>query len=198
MSSSQYLKHQNASRIPKGSSVRVVQFASLEEKARWLDAAASLDSLRGNVQQFARRFLGVEGPEARTRAIHRWVRDHIHYEFDFRVSQNERGEEFVDTETMIRRGYADCDDKARGFVAIVRAAEMLRPLGTEARIRSVFVRHPLAFVHVQVEVRWPRSQLDERAQPGGWLLAELILKNCEIGEDPDQCPRGPRGERLLA
>jgi len=194
----EFRKHQNASRIPKGSSVRAVQFPSLEEKARWLDAAASLDALRGNVQDFVRRFLEVEGAEARTRAIHRWVRDHVHYEQDFRVSVGVPGEEFVDTETMIRRGYADCDDKARGFVALVRAAEMLRPLGVEARIRSVFVRHPLAFVHVQVEVRWPRSQFDERAQPDGWLLAEMILKNCEIGEDPDQCPRGPRDERLIA
>ena len=190
--------HQNAGRIPRGSSDRVLEFKSLEQKARWLDAAASLDSLRRGVQDVARRFLEIPDAEARTRAIHRWVRDHIHYEQDYRVSQGMAGEEFADTETVLERGYDDCDGKSRAFVALVRAAEMLRPLGVQARIRDVFMRHPFSFVHVQVEVKWPRSELAERAGPGGWLLAEMILKNAEIGDDPDQVPRGPHGERLLA
>jgi hypothetical protein len=196
--SGKYAKHQDASRVPKGSINRVVHFATLAEKARWIDAGASLDSLRTGVQQFAGRFLAMRDPEARTRAIHRWVRDHIHYEHDFRVSQNTRGEELADTETILRRGYDDCDGKARAMVAIIRAAEMLRPLGVQARTRNIFTRHPIAFVHVQVDVRWPRSELSERAQPGGWLLAELILKGAEIGDDPDTIARGPNGERLLA
>ncbi len=190
--------HQNLTRIPAGSSDRVIDFASLEQKARWLDAAASLDSLRRGVQDVAGRFIGIEDPEARTRAIHRWVRDNIHYEQDYRVSQGLPGEEFADSETILRRGYDDCDGKSRLFVALLRAAEMLRPLHVEARIRDVFTRHPLAFVHVQVEVRWPRSELSERAENGGWLLAEMILKGAEIGDDPDDVPRGPRGERVLA
>jgi Transglutaminase-like superfamily len=191
-------KHQDAGRIPRGSSVRVVEFKSLEQKARWLDSAASLDSLSRGVQDFARRFLQMNDAEARTRAIHRWVRDHIHYERDFRVSQGSPGEEFADTETTIARGFGDCDDKSRAFVAIVRAAEMLRPLGVQVRVRPVFMRHPLAFVHVQVEVRWPRSELSDHAQPGGWLLAEMILKYAEIGDDPDSVRRGPQGQRILA
>lgn len=193
-----YQNHWNPSRIPKGSTNRVVRFETLQEKARWLDAMAGMDSLRTSVQEFARRFLNMNDAEARTRAIQRWVRDNIHYESDFRVSQGHAGEELADTPTMLRRRFEDCDGKARAMVAIVRAAEMLRPLGVQARIRPVYTRHPYAFVHVQVEVRWPRSEISERAQPGGWLLAELILKGAEIGDDPDTVPRGPGGERLLA
>jgi hypothetical protein len=191
-------KHQNSSRVPHGSVVRVLSFKSHEDKSRWLDAAAGLDSLRGGVQRVSRRFIHYRDPESRTRAIHRWVRDAIKYEHDFRTSTGERGEEFADTETAIQRGYEDCDGKARVMVALVRAAEMIRPMGVQARIRPVFLRHPLAFVHVQVEVRWPGSELFEESQEGGWILAEVILKGCELGQDPDTCPRGPRGERLIA
>lgn len=192
------MKHQDAGRVPRGSSVRVIRFTSHLAKARWLDSAASLDSLRRGVMRAAQRFLHVRDPEARTRAIHAWVRDNIHYETDYRVSQGQQGEEFADSETILRRGYDDCDGKSRLMVAIMRAAEMLAPLGTQARIRDVFRRHPLAFVHVQVETRWPGSIRLENAQRDGWILAELILKGCELGQNPDACPRGPRGERLLA
>jgi len=193
-----YDQHQNVGRIPPKSTVVVLQFKSHEEKARWLDANAGLDSLRRGVMQVARRFLNYRDPEARTRAIHRWVRDSIHYEHDYRVSEGRPGEEFADTETIIQRGYDDCDGKSRVMVALVRAAEMLAPLGVEARIRDVFTSHPFAFVHVQVEVRWGGSELLDASDDEGWILAEMILKGCELGQDPDTCKRGPHGERLLA
>jgi hypothetical protein len=193
-----YEAHQDTSRIPRGAVVRVLQFKTHRDKARWLDANAGLDALRGGVLHVAKRFMNYRDPESRTRAIHRWVRDSIHYEHDYRVSEGQPGEEFADTETVIQRGYDDCDGKSRVMVALVRAAEMLRPLGTQARIRDVFIKHPLAFVHVQVEVRWPGSELLEQSDDDGWILAEMILKGCELGQDPDTCKRGPRGERLLA
>lgn len=196
--SAQFRRYENPSRVPDSSTVRVVQFRSLEEKAAWLDSHAGLDALRGQVQQCAKRFLGLDDAEARTRAIQRWVRDYIKYQYDFRVSQGLPGEEFADTSTQITRGFGDCDDKARAFVALVRAAEMLKPLGVQARIRPVFMRFPdERFTHVQAEVAWPRSQLHENAMPGGWLLAELIVKGCEIGQDPDTVPRLPSGDRAI-
>lgn len=146
----------------------------------------------------AAQFCRIKDPEARTRAIQRWVRDNIRYVYDFRVSQGMRGEEFADTQTCIDRGYGDCDDKSRVFVALVRAAERVTPLGPQARIRPVFRPHPLEFVHVQAEVRWWGSDTNPRAMPGGWLLAELILAGCEIGQNPDELPRGPNGQRLIA
>lgn len=191
-------RHDNASRVPRSSAVRVVRWSTLTEKAKWLDAAAALDALRGHVMGIASRFTQIPDAEARTRAIHRWVRDRIRYVHDWRVSTGAPGEEFADAESVVRRGFGDCDDKARLFVSLVRAAEMLRPLGVEVRVRPVFVRDPWAFVHVQAEVRWHRSDLADGAMPGGWLLAELILRDCEIGQDPDSVPRGPHGERQIA
>jgi transglutaminase superfamily protein len=186
-------------RVPDQSQDRVIGWATLEEKANWLDGAASLDALRGGTLRVASRFFGLPTAEARTRAIQRWVRDNIRYTYDFRASQGTRGEEFADTETTIERGYGDCDDKARAFVALVRAAERKRPLGAQARIRPVFKMHPLKeFVHVQAETRWWGSSMNGNAMPGGWLLAELILAHCEIGQNPDELPRGPNGQRLIA
>jgi len=196
--SARFRKYENPSRVPPSSTTRVLVFPTLEEKAAWLDGAAGLDALRGQVQTHAKRFLAIPDAEARTRALQRWVRDHIGYQYDFRVSQGMPGEEFADTSSTLDRGFGDCDDKARAFVALVRAAEMQKPLGTEARIRPVFARAPEdRFVHVQAEVKWPRSHLHENAMPGGWLLAEVIVKGCEIGQDPDTVPRLPSGERQI-
>src|SRR5580765_698551 len=137
-----YTNHQDASRLPSSSTGREIIFRTLEEKARWLDAAASFDALRKGIQRVASRFTSEPRAEIRTRNIHRFVRDRIHYERDFQLSRNQPGEEFADSPTVLRRGYGDCDDKARLFVALMRAAELVRPLGTEARIRAVFRKHP--------------------------------------------------------
>jgi transglutaminase-like putative cysteine protease len=193
-----YLLHPNVSRIPKGSVDRVLHFDSLREKANWLDANSSLDALRKGVESVAARFLGERDPEMRTRQIHRFVRDRIHYEQDWRVSQAQPGEEFADSETILRRGYDDCDGKSRLFVALMRAAELQKPIGTAARIRPVFTKHPFDFVHVQTEVLFPGSKRIDTADRDGWVIAEMILKGCELGKNPDDCPRGPRGERILA
>lgn len=190
--------YENASRVPATSKGRVLVFESLKEKAQWLDSAASLDALRKDVQEHTKRFMGFSEPEARTRAIQRWVRDNIKYQYDFRLSTGRRGEEFADSSTLIKRGYGDCDDKARIFVALVRAIEMVKPLAVRARIRPIFTKHPYEFVHVQAEVKWPRSVLHENSQgPKGWLLAELIVKDCEIGQNPDTVPRLPNGDRAI-
>lgn len=192
-----FRRYENSSRIPVRSEGRVLRFNSLDEKANWLDGAASLDSLRGQVQDHAKRFCGIPDAESRTRAIQRWVRDHVGYQYDFRLSQGLPGEEFSDSSSTLDRGFGDCDDKARLFVALIRAAENVKPLGVRVRIRPVFARLPDdRFVHVQADVKWPRSEVHENSNDG-WLLAELIVKGCEIGQDPDTVPRLANGERPI-
>lgn len=186
-------------RVPDRSQGRVVGWRTLEEKAHWLDGAASLDALRYGTERVAAQFCRMPTAESRTRALQRWVRDNIRYIFDWRVSQGTRGEEFADAQSCIERGYGDCDDKCRLFVALVRAAEQVKPMGVQARIRPVFRTHPLwEFIHVQAEVRWPGSHANPASMPGGWLLCELILAGCEIGQNPDELPRGPNGQRVIA
>jgi len=167
---------------------RKIQFRSLAEKAAWLDANASLDAdltyVRGVATRFARAF-DPNDHEGLARSLHRFVRDGIRYVPD------PGEEEFADSETILKRGFDDCDGKSRLFVALCRA------VGLEARIVPVFKKHPYSFVHVQTEVRWPGSQNVKGAEPGGWLLGELILKNCALGESPDAVPRAPDGSRVL-
>ena len=188
--------HDSRERVPGNTDVRIIVFDTLAEKASWLDAQASLDALRMGIQKAALSFPS-DTAENRARAIQRWVRDHIHYQHDYRVTQALPGEEFADSESILKRGYDDCDGKSRLFVALIRAAEMIKPLGLKAEIRPVFKIHPLAFVHVQAVVKWPGSQHVDGADNQGWLIVELILAGCELGQDPDSCPRGPKGERII-
>lgn len=171
-------------RLEPGTRLRVVRWKTLEEKAKWLDGAASLDATERFVRDFAqRRFLMWPTAEGRARAIQHYVRDELAYVHDFRGTIMQPGEEFADSEDIIKRGYDDCDGKSRAFVALCRV------LGIDARIRPIFKEHPHRFVHVQAEVRWPGSSSDPRSGPGGWLLAECILQNVEIGDDPMRQPK---------
>ena len=173
---------------------RIVRFASMLDKARWLDTAASLDSTSPRVAMLARRIVGAAHGIASLRALHRWVRDAIAYVPD-RV-EGMRREELADAETILVRGFDDCDGKARLFVALVRA---LGDPFLQARIVPIFTRHPFDFVHVQAEARagmrwtsWP----DERAP---WQLAELTIAGVELGDDPTVTGRrDERGKLVLA
>lgn len=180
---------------------RIVIFEGPEEKAAWLDSAASLDATTPEVRAVAKKFVDdvarsmPKTPRtspaflsALAHEVHHWVRDHLAYEHD-----PGGREEFADTATILTRGYDDCDGKCRAFVAIIRAIGA--PL--EARIRPIF-DSTRDFVHVQAEVRWPGSEREKGASPGGWLLAECILKGVELGEDPEQAPRDASGRRILA
>lgn len=113
----------------------------------------------------------------------RLVRDGLRYVRDPGV------EEFADAATALRRGFGDCDDKARTFVALCRAC------GVTARIRPVFLGP--AFVHVQGEVKYPGSERHPKAQAGGWLVVELILRGVGVGDDPERAPRFKDGRRIL-
>lgn len=113
----------------------------------------------------------------------RLVRDGMRYVRD------PGAEEFADAETALRRGFGDCDDKARTYVALCRAC------GVTARIRPVFLGP--AFVHVQAEVQYPGSEHHPQAQAGGWLVVELILRDVNVGDDPDEARRFKDGRRIL-
>ena len=119
---------------------------------------------------------------ALARMFHRFVRDSIRYVRD------PASEEFTDSDKILLRGYADCDDKARLFVALCRSA------GIAARIRPCFVGDD--FVHVQAEVLL--SSCEEGAacflEGSGceWCVSELIVRGTEIGDG------APRAGRVLS
>jgi hypothetical protein len=156
---------------------RVVRFASDEEKARYLDAAASEDATSRYVREHAARFARQVDPNDRgelVRCLFRFWRDSIHYVRDGRI------EELADTKTILLRGYDDCDGKSRGFVAECRA------LAIDARILPR--TRDGSFAHVQAWVSWPRSPRGPGSLPypknrQGGVLAEFIVQGVELGDD---------------
>jgi transglutaminase-like putative cysteine protease len=173
---------------------RRLYFKGPREKADFLDSEASWDATTRTVQELADRFRVAfrarRDPSHLAVALHRWVRDSIAYQHD-----PGHKEQFDDSETILRKGYDDCDGKSRLLVALVRA---LRGVPLQARIRPVF--HGLrSFVHVQAELRWPGSENWKNVEQGGWVLAEVILRGCELGDDPE-APRflDRSGRHILA
>lgn len=141
-----------------------------------------------SVRELGARFAVARGPndlEGQAIDLHRFVRDAVTY-----VRDPSR-EEFSDSNAILLRGYGDCDDKARLFVALCRAISL------QARIRPLFNRQG-EFVHVQAEVRWPGSETRPDTQLGGWILAECILKDIALGQNPEHMPRDEWGRRLLS
>jgi len=156
---------------------RLVTWANAVVKSRWLDGAASVDAMSRPVRRLAAGFLDrFPHPADRARAIQRAVRDRIRYTEDRPTMAGAMGEEFASSDEILQRLTDDCDGKSRLFVALCRAS------GIESRIRPVFSGPH--FVHVQGEARWPGSELEEKSQPGGWLLAEEIVRGVELGDDP--------------
>lgn len=164
-----------------------VKFGTPEEKAAWLDVMASLDARIPIVRQMAGRVARGRDPnrlDLVAADLQRLVRDGIRYVRD------PGAEEFADSGVILRRGFGDCDDKARLFVALCRAC------GVTARTRPVFFGP--AFVHVQAETQYPGSERHPEAQPGGWLVVELILRDVGVGDDPNAARRLPDGRRILS
>ena len=145
-------------------------FRTLEEKAAWMDAAASLDALDPVTIRLARLLVvGAKGPTERAERLQRFVRDRIWY------TRDPWGIETTpDTRNVLEVGTEDCDGKARVLVALVRA---LRDPDLTARLRSVWVGRQ--FVHAQAEVR---------IGDGPWRLAEVIVRGLGVGDAPDQAP----------
>jgi transglutaminase-like putative cysteine protease len=177
---------------PEGASMRrPMTFRSLIDKAAWLDAAASLDARNPNIRELAIRFAKARGPNDQrgiANDLHDFVRDSVTYVY------GPSHQEFADSWTILNRpgGAADnCAGKSRVFVALCRAVEI------EARIIPNF-KTPDEFNHVQAQVRYPGSQRDPRAEPGGWLRAELIVKGVPLGNGPEVADHDALGNIVLA
>jgi transglutaminase-like putative cysteine protease len=167
----------------EGASIRrPMTFANLQDKANWLDAAASLDARHPGIRELAIRFMkarGANDPRGIATDIHAFCRDSISYCY------GPSHQEFADSWTILNRPGGACDNcagKSRVFVALCRAVEI------DARIVANF-KNPNEFNHVQAQVRWPGSQNEPRAEAGGWLRAELIIKGVPLGAGPDEGQR---------
>ncbi len=163
----------------EGSAVRrPMTFDNLQAKARWLDAAASLDARDPNIRELAVRYekaYGANDPGRVAREIHRFARDGIAYCF------GPSHQEFASSWTILNRPGGACDNcagKSRVFVALCRAVEI------DARIVPNF-KQPDEFNHVQAQVRWDGSEREPMAEAGGWLRAELIVQGVPLGYGPD-------------
>ena len=164
--------------------VRFVTFDDWMTKAEYLDGAAWVDArLLPVVREVARRVArpyGAISPEkmgAIARDLFRLVRDRVRYVSD------PASEEFSDAQQTLEQGFGDCDDKVRCFVALARSLKL------EAHVRPVM--RGSEFAHVQAVVRWPGSERERKALQDGWMVAELILRDAELGDDVQDVPAPP-------
>jgi len=168
---------------------RAVTFDDWEAKARYLDGAAWVDarilpSVRRVALQLARPF-GAISPENQgelAHAVFQFVQRRVRYVSD------PASEEFSDAGVVIETGWGDCDDKVRCFVALCRSLKI------DAFVRPVM--RDGEFVHVQAVCRYPGSDRHPKAMLGGWLVAEVILRDAKLGDDVQDVPVGPHGRRL--
>lgn len=141
---------------------RETVFASSEDKARWLDAQATIDASSARLGAFARELARRSPNPAAT--FFSLARDGIRYVPDL-DPHGRRAEVLADSLTILRRGSDDCDGKVRLFVALCRA------VGLHARVVPVYAGD--RFVHVQAEVHgvpgWAPTEDD------GWTRVELTV-----------------------
>ena len=167
---------------------RRVLFSTWQDKANWLDGEASVDARLPYVREVARRIAMAHDPndfEGMARDFFELCQHRIKYVSD------PNSEEFSDAEQTLRQGFGDCDDKVRAFVALLRSASS----SFEAHIRPVL--NDSGFAHVQAVARFPGSMLVQGwrdggwqyvAQPGGWVTAEVILRDAHLGDEVQDVP----------
>lgn len=152
-----------ANRLPHPAArVRRLEFKTLEDKAAWLDSAASLDALAPSVRTLGMRYARAAGPNDYAMLageIYNFWHKSITYVND------PNSEEFADTAAILERGADDCDGKARGFVATCRSVGS--EAGLRARIVPVFKHyvhgHATEFVHVLAECTYPGAEKDRKS-----------------------------------
>lgn len=155
---------------------RAITFDGWLEKAQYLDGAAWMDArilpgVRDTARRIARPY-GAISPEklgSIARDLFRLVQRNVRY------TPDPASEEFSDAQQTLEQGAGDCDDKVRCFIALCRAIKV------EAIVRPVMANND--FAHVQALVRYPGSEEHPRALADGWLVAELILRDAQLGDD---------------
>ena len=185
---------------------KALLFRNEEEKALFLDGAAREDATDPNqpeVRTLAKRLLAAHPHvEDFVRSVQRFVRDSIRYVRDTnRFLPGGKGEQFADSGVILRRGFDDCDGKARLVIALLLCGQSLNPaLRIDARMRPVWRRKH--WTHAQAEARWPGSErlrsLDGKrkiAEPDGWILIDAIVKGLAMGENPERM-RDPKTGKI--
>jgi hypothetical protein len=92
---------------------------------------------------------------------------------------------YTDPLLPLKRGYDDCDAKARMFVALNLA------IGQRAELWPREKEKKLAHVYARVFVLGPQSQRAE------WVFAETILRRARLGEAAEQVPKETSGQWLF-
>ena len=164
--------------LPRGAAhgwrgaARWINFPSREAKAAYMADAARHDAHDPAVLAWARTFVTLPRPD-REEAILRFVQRCIRYERDpawYDREGHRHGIEVLESSAVaLRRGYGDCDAKARLFVAICLAA------GVPAEIEPVF-RGENGFPHVRARVLHPDGSR--------WQTADPTIVNSTIGKLP--------------
>lgn len=157
------------------------------EKAKKIDVGASMDAANPAVRAIAAAVGGLGStPEETATRILRFCQNRIAYAGDTartakataKYGEEPGMEALADTMTIVRRGFDDCDGKARVCVAFLRSR------GIEARIRPV--RQVGQFTHVQAEARWPGSEKHPYSQDEeGWIMLEPTAREARLGEGPN-------------
>lgn len=168
--------------------MRRIDFHTEQQKADWLCAQPATDNRLPRVRIVARTLWTAtrsspQPAHALCTFAHRWVRDAIRYVGDY-TGDAARPEQFLDPDSVIERGYDDCDGKARTLVAIIQAAAIDHGADAWARILPVWQRG--SFVHVQALVRFRGSEKHPKALEGGWVLSDPIVCGAELGDSPEE------------
>lgn len=167
--------------------LRPMTFANLIDKANWIDAQASLDATDPEVRDLAVRYAKAYGSNdecAVARKLHDFVRDSVTYVY------GPGHQRMYSAKWVLENGYGNCVDKCRLLVALCRSVEI------EARILPVFDGD--SFYHCQAQIRCPGSEQDPRAEQGGWLRAEVILRGVPLGSGKESAQYDAQGRLVLA
>ena len=167
-----------------------LEFRTELDKAVYLDAQAHTHDQKSLlVAEKARLFTSFQSPLSALQALHRYVRDTIKYQHD----PNGK-EQFADADTVLSRGFDDCDGKARTVVALATSLGRMRP-DWQIEARTVPHWRDNHFAHVSAEIRFVGSGAHPRADAKGFLCSDTIVGGLELGMVPSDA-RDPRTGKI--